>query len=352
VVGCDEFDAMVDLITDKGGVQVIDDCDQHIDAVFTQIAGKAYCDNSNMYKEHLFTWTATDACGNVGYLDLRVKMKTSKMPDFSFVPKDSTVYCTSIVPKLQDLPELKCGFTKMGYSVSNSAKDQLGNYVETRTWSITNECGETMSKSQSILHSMASGLTCSILEPEPMACNSSGNPVTVAPIGGTGPYTYDWQAINASCHVMSGKNDPIVVIATSFGTFQLEVTVTDINGCTTTCEYTAECIIDNPSLVDSNGNDPVEVHQTGKVSLVENDYKLRPNPTSSKVYLEYDVASVQEILINITDQLGNVVYTQKANSVKGWNSELLDIDRLQAGIYNVSIISKDSFKTLSLIKVK
>lgn len=69
---------------------------------------------------------------------------------------------------------------------------------------------------------------------------------------------------------------------------------------------------------------------------------LFPNPASDKVTLAVNASAAMDVQINITDMAGRTVYTAANNKlVKGTNSFELPVAQLNAGLYNVTIISKD-----------
>lgn len=348
-VNCEEYEAMVSYIINEGGVEIIDPCQADIIPSFEIKDQEAYCDESHLIKDHIFTWSATDICGNNTILNLTVRMKTHKTADFSFVPSDTIVRCNSQIPLLAELPTLKCGMKELFTEVTNSSPGEDGAYVETRTWTFINDCGEYQSKSQSIYHTNDSDLSCSIIDIPVLNCHSTGNEITVVPSGGSGNYTYAWQVLNGSCHIMGGQNDQTVDVSVSYKTLQIKVTVTDSDGCSTDCYIEAECSpIGGSSIIGSD----IQGHILSSVSIADQKYVLRPNPALDNVYLDFSCETNEILKVQITDQLGAVVKSSIINAAKGVNTHLLNIISLKPGIYNVSVISGNEVKTLNLIKIK
>ena len=167
--------------------------------------------------------------------------------------------------------------------------------------------------------------------------------------GGTGPYLYRWEALNGSCHILSGQGTPKVKISTTFTITELKVTITDAYGCTTVCTLRVDCTIrDVETIVTDDTGD----NESG-ISLrnLASEYQLRPNPTSAQVVLDYHVETAGIIQVNIVDGLGKLVYDKKFSASKGYNSETLSTDHLKSGIYLVTIINADKIRTLQLVKV-
>jgi len=345
-VSCEAYDSLVSLIGRNAAVSVTDVCSGVADLHFAQHDKGAYCDSKKIYKEYIFNWTAADACGNEGTLELLVKMTTDKAPDFSFVPGDTTVYCESKV-ELPLFPALTCGFVSLTGDITNTPPDGGGNYTEIRTWTYVNECGESDSRSQSILHSLHSDLDCNIIGPSEVHCNSSENEFTVIVNGGNGPYSYYWEVMNGSCHILSGQHTPVVIISVSFKTLYLKVTVTDANGCKSTCYISVDCIIDGiegqPAEPDPEAAEDISIKPY---------YQLYPNPTNAHAYITIDSDKKETVVLMVSDQLGKVMMERKMEIIKGRNKILLDTDILSPGIYNVMIRGNGSNEALNMVKVR
>jgi hypothetical protein len=348
-VGCEEFDSLISAVNKDALVIAKDNCSDQVQISFAQKSMGTYCDENELHSNYLFTWTATDICGNSSTLQLIVKMSTNKIPDLSFVPADTTVYCLADVPALE-LPALKCGFMNMDYNMILSDPTRKGNYTETRTWTIENECHEQYSASQVITHMQRNNdLVCSILAPS-VFCNSSENQVSAEVSGGYGPYTYKWEVVNGSCHILSGQGTPDVIISIAYKTLNMRVTITDANGCNTTCDVNVPCAIDGVDPIIS-GEDNSHGTSVNFGKLTDGEYVLRPNPTTSLVFVEFKSELTENVTINVTDQVGNIVLTRKVQTVKGFNSEMLNTSALASGVYMVTIISPANSKTLRLVKV-
>mgnify|MGYP002136418057 FL=1 len=351
--GCDNFDDFVNMIDKSAAVIASDECGNIITPTFTETEGETTCEGDYVTKEHFFKWTATDACGNTSNLDLKVVLEALEQFDFSFIGADTTVYCNQVVALPTVLPELNCTQVDLSSTINYGQAAPDGSYIEERTYTYTNLCGEEVSHTQIINHSFQTNMSCNISVPTEVLCNSSNNLFTVNVTGGTAPYTYYWEILNGWCHIIGGQNTPTVQISISFKTLHLKVTVTDANGCTTTCYVEVDCNLENPgiTIVDTNPDQVDILKPIGQVNAIS-DISLRPNPTSSQVYLEFESALSEGVVVNISDQFGKVVLSRKLTSTKGFNSQLFETNTLTAGLYQVSLISSDKIKTLQLIKVK
>jgi len=95
-VSCEEYDSLVSAISKDTYIGIKDNCSSEVNIRTEEKSLGTHCDGEFLYKDYLFVWYATDICGNTSSMELKVKMKNNKTPDFSFVPADTTVYCLSV----------------------------------------------------------------------------------------------------------------------------------------------------------------------------------------------------------------------------------------------------------------
>ncbi len=97
------------------------------------------------------TWTATDACGNTTTATQVVTVQDTTAPTFvEALPTDVTVECTSI-PELVELTATdNCGTATVTFNQTTVAGSCPNNYTLVRTWTGTDECGNTVTHSQNI----------------------------------------------------------------------------------------------------------------------------------------------------------------------------------------------------------
>ncbi|MEN9332245.1 MAG: hypothetical protein RLZZ94_1335, partial [Bacteroidota bacterium] len=97
------------------------------------------------------TWTATDACGNTTTHVQTVTVQDTTAPAFvETLPTDVSVECTSI-PELVELTATdNCGTATVTFNQTTIAGTCPNNYIIVRTWTGTDECGNTVTHSQNI----------------------------------------------------------------------------------------------------------------------------------------------------------------------------------------------------------
>jgi hypothetical protein len=81
------------------------------------------------------------------------------------------------------------------------------------------------------------------------------------------------------------------------------------------------------------------------------DYKLRPNPTTEQVTVEFTASDAGKVSLQILDRLGKVVLDKKITAVKGFNSEILNTGKFVTGVYFVVISTTNNTHAMRLIKM-
>ncbi len=114
------------------------------------------------------------------------------------------------------------------------------------------------------------------------------------------------------------------------GTFTYYVTVTDANSCSFT--DTVIVRVEFPIGIDANESATLKVY---------------PNPTNGLVYLQFDKASQNTVVVEVSDLKGQLLYAQKFDSNGQKN---IDVSNLQSGIYLLKIKSNNFVKVLKLNK--
>ncbi|MCC6279420.1 MAG: T9SS type A sorting domain-containing protein, partial [Saprospiraceae bacterium] len=141
--------------------------------------------------------------------------------------------------------------------------------------------------------------------------NGSGaGSIDIAPVGDSGPYTFEWEkdgAFFAATEDLSNLNT---------GTYTL--VMTDANGCTV---QLSPVFIDN--LVGTEGPASVE----GKI-------KLWPNPARNIIRLE--MTHFEPVAMEILNAQGQLVRVLQSDE---WNSEI-PVDALPVGFYYLKMVSR------------
>ena len=150
-VTCDNLPRM-----DASWVTVSDNSKQNLTAVFTDnLLVEGNCQANGFSKLLNCTWSATDYCGNIGASYVLIKVIDTLAPVINNIPANVTVntYLGDTVPNVPtNIYALdNCANNSVIPSIYNTvtAKTTCGSTI-TRTWSSTDGCGNTATKSQII----------------------------------------------------------------------------------------------------------------------------------------------------------------------------------------------------------
>lgn len=78
-------------------------------------------------------------------------------------------------------------------------------------------------------------------------------------------------------------------------------------------------------------------------TVKSNVLKLYPNPTSSRLTIEFDLDAEAPILLSIYDVSGKLISTENFEGVEGANALYKDVLDLTNGFYIITISSEDKF---------
>ncbi len=124
-------------------VTATDDCDTLVNVVLNE---NTVFDNSTGGCQILTrTWTATDDCGNTSLGTQQITLLDTVDPDLVAAPADTTVSCLADVPAAASLSASdNCDASvQVNLVETNSGNPSDCNYQITRTWTATDDCGNT-----------------------------------------------------------------------------------------------------------------------------------------------------------------------------------------------------------------
>ena len=79
-----------------------------------------------------------------------ITVQDTTAPEFTFVPTDYTVECTDDMPMDDAMATDNCGEVTVTVSSETTAGDATGNYTITRTFTATDDAGNSSSATQTI----------------------------------------------------------------------------------------------------------------------------------------------------------------------------------------------------------
>lgn len=186
----------------------------------------------------------------------------------------------------------------------------------TYTITVTDPSGSTSTDMVEVLVSPTISLTESITEP---SSGGSDGVITVTPVGGVGPYDFDWNV---------SQNGPTIIDLPA-GTY--EVTVTDAYDCAYSASYELGVVrtSDLKNIISVN---------------------LYPNPTIGSFQINLELKKSHEIDINVYNSIGNRVFNTTTFGQK--LSIPINLNEEPQGLYLIKIESKEDriYKKLLLNK--
>ncbi|MFZ8836060.1 MAG: hypothetical protein ACO2XQ_03360, partial [Flavobacteriales bacterium] len=129
-----------------------DNCDDMVTVNYSDVVFTGDCQGEWTIQR---TWTAEDNNGNVTTVEQVVNVVDTTAPTFT-VPADASISCTSDASDLNatgDVTDAVDGcseFVEVTYSDSYSTAGCFANNVITRTWTATDDCGNSSSQDQTI----------------------------------------------------------------------------------------------------------------------------------------------------------------------------------------------------------
>jgi gliding motility-associated-like protein len=128
---------------------VSDNCDTDIPILFSDIITPGACDDSYIITR---TWTATDDCGNTTTAQQIVTIEDNTAPELIGVPDDVSGGCDDIpvIPPVGMISSTDNCDTDVELTFEEVIVDNACGQTITRTWTATDDCGNSISESQII----------------------------------------------------------------------------------------------------------------------------------------------------------------------------------------------------------
>lgn len=164
-------------------------------------------------------------------------------------------------------------------------------------------------------------------------------------------YSYDWDN--------GDVGSTISVSPTATTTYT--VTVTDLDGCTTTCSVTVNvvdvrcgknndkvmichngnsiCISPNavPAHLSNHGDDYLGSCMNKNVISSQSIFNSYPNPSMGMVNLEFEVLGEAELVLEVFNTMGQLVYTESMTEEEGHFIHSVNLSNMPNGIYMIKM---------------
>jgi len=82
------------------------------------------------------------------------------------------------------------------------------------------------------------------------------------------------------------------------------------------------------------------------ITTVKNSFSIYPNPTTDRLFVELDTKIINKTIIKIYDISGKLMFESRTLS----KSNIIDVSKLEKGMYLIKISTKDNSKTFKIIK--
>jgi hypothetical protein len=354
------INALNDL--DGESVSVYDDCDHVIIPVLTVDTLFALdCEASGYAERRVYTWVATDICGNSSSITFTIDVMDDMPPVFENIHADTMIICAPLPPGVDMIMVDTLEAISVIYTEVITPGSVLGQWIITRTWIAEDSCHNSTTATQRILWQPESTLECSIIVPDVVECNSHGVIITTSVVGGTGPYVYEWRIVGEKCFLQAGQGTPEIEIYMGWADVKIILTVTDTFGCVSMCMTTLHCIeqANVPLSIIDTENAPVTLfnpaatfEQPEAAREIETDLtklNLWPNPATESVNISFESSLEGVVEYSFTNFLGQTILREKMNVHRGYNERQTDISKLTDGSYLMKLKSDQEIYTRSII---
>ena len=341
-----------------------DECDEAVIPAFTlDVSYAGDCVAEGYYEHRVYTWVATDVCGNSNVVSISVDILDDISPVISQVPAPTTVICSPL-PSAGTVSTDDYSSVTVAYSQSTADGANAGEYLVTRRWVATDDCGNTSAATQQILWIPDTHLSCDIYLPESVDCNSHGVPIESGASGGLGEISYAWEVFGEKCFIQSGQGTPTIGMYIGWDQVEVTLTLTDAYGCSTTCTAFLDC--DDPGFnfnvtppstlggeIENNESEGVSTgiasgdHASGLDQL-----RVWPNPARDAITLKFESALEQDVQLSFINFVGQTFLKEDLRAMPGTTSHEVDLSNMPEGGYMIQLRTTDHLytKVISVIR--
>ena len=194
-------------------------------------------------------------------------------------------------------------------TVGGNTYNQTGTYTDTLT--AVNGCDSTITTQLTIYSDVVSIIS------------QSANDITVTTIGGTSPYSYQWNTGETTQTITPLTNGDYWVI------------ITDMNSCESdTAFFTVEWI--HTSIAEVNIN----------------NLTIYPNPSNDIFNIVFNSNTKQDIDLRVHNVLGEVIFSESLKEFNGDYNRSVDLSQYPNAIYILQLNTKDGMINKKLVLEK
>lgn len=361
-------------------------------------------------EEHIRTWTATDACGQIAIAQQKITVTDTEAPVFTTPIDNLTIECGEPVEFTEVVVADNCGSVAM--TLEDGVVSTNCGEVFTRTWMLVDACGNQAFASQTITQM---DVEVPVFEPLPTElamtqaefaawtppvaiasddCHevSISTEETTASNCETATHAFTYSATdgcgNSAQHVLT-----VVITDAIFGA---EVQVPAWLDCGDSYELIANAMNGNApysyawamvegagwEISDANSASPTLLAGSGTATLtltvtdalgcaslqalsfscsetassvgeaLLSSFLLLPNPATDALQVRYASVKAGDAKLHILNPLGEVVLLRNSQATAGINEERLDVSGLAAGTYFLTLQVGEGLVTERFVKMK
>ncbi len=340
---------------DENSVTASDDCDTDITPTFSlDVTYSGNCQQDGYFERRVYTWVATDACGNSSSVTFSVDIMDDVPPVIVGVPKDATIVCQPLppVPPVNAIDAAQP--VTIVYTQTINPGNGQGEFDVIRKWVATDACGNTSEATQKITWIPNTFLECDIEMPASVPCNSHGVPISSAVSGGLGGVSYSWEIFGEECFIQSGQGTPGITIYVGWSEVEVLLTVTDAYGCSSVCSGFLDCTNPgaNPIAVNPQVINPKTISNPGSATITDQrldgyltKLNLWPNPANGSLSLGFDSYVDQPVQFRLINFLGQTSLSDQIDAIRGYNAQKIDISLIPEGSYLMEVKTQTEMYT-------
>ncbi|HZV69783.1 MAG TPA: HYR domain-containing protein [Saprospiraceae bacterium] len=344
---------------DDGSVFVTDECDEQVIPHFNlEVTFNGNCQDDGYSERRVYTWWATDICGNTSSVSFDVYILDDFPPSMIGIPEDVTIICA----QLPAPPTVHATDPSQPVSIQYSQTITFGVQGPgiadvVRTWTATDACGNVASQNQHITWIPDTFIECQVSIPPGIECNSHDVVIGSNITGGLGAVTYEWEVLGQG-FIESGQGTSQINIYVGWTEVTIVLTVKDAYGCTSVCSDDIDCIDTeiNPFtqftenvIPDADQTLTLKVADVSDAISTISGLMLWPNPVNSSLNISFISATHQDVSYRLMNNLGQTMMTDKMNANKGPNSQRIDVSKMSAGSYILELKSESGTYTKVIV---
>ena len=128
-------------------VTALDNCDGQVEVTFDESQTPGECEGFTIIRK----WTAIDKCGNVAEATQTIIVADVRPPSITNLPADITLECDEVYPPAEPTVSDNCDEeVELTWAEVITPGNCLDAYSLVRTWTATDDCGNTLTRSQRI----------------------------------------------------------------------------------------------------------------------------------------------------------------------------------------------------------